>query len=86
MKFTAKLLRLYFNQGVSSSDKQWSVDQGEGTVELLAQFVAIKECNAVTRIAPDKAVSAWLEFVNVHVLVIDNPASLRISSDDTYFD
>lgn len=82
MKFKANLLRLYFNQGVSSSDKQWSIDQGEGTIEILAQAVFVRGCNGVTRVAPGKTVSAWLEYGNVLVQTLDNPASVMVAPND----
>lgn len=67
MTFTAKKVRLYYNQGLSTSDKQWSIDQGEGEVEILARVVRVEGCVGKTQTAENKSVTAWLEFQDVVV-------------------
>lgn len=72
----AALLRLYFNRCTPTPGKNWSVDLGPDTAELLFHHVDV-HASGMTRFVPsDYQPVAWIEFRDVDLIVNGKDAEI----------
>lgn len=72
MTLTAAYVRVYYNHGKDTSDKQWSIDFGPGTIEVLVTSISINNRRVETKLSEGITINL-VQPIGVHSMPLSQP-------------